>query len=832
MRSIVLFTSTWVLAFCAPMLCNADSSSEGSGYQRPSRVLVEAIDRYDRLVPDPPGVGSGRYGNSLVSPDRKHLAVLSTRAYVPLAQMASDVWKTRNLNFSVDVITRRYSATGSFLARGLGLLELASGTLREVEFPADAALGTVAWSPDGRHLVVVVYRNAPGELWVVDATNAKARQLSNAIVNSLSYSAIQWVDSSTLLISRIANSTVRDRSSAVPLAPDTSEFIAQKTAGSYGSTSVRAAPYSIAEREMVLAFRDSELVMIDLHGKHHELGLRGAAVWASPSPNGRYLLVTQYHDPFFPAAEGTPARFAVYDRTGKHIQTIHDRLTPVAHGGLLDPDRVTPGPRQISWHPDHPARLQWFAQITDAATGADTGVDEIYALDQPFSGKPRRIYRSDHRIQDVFWLPHGSFLAYENRVGAGTSRLVRVVSSSDGTRVTKLVDYPEPPQGAVIPRLFPMNHPAPILKTNARGQAVPYLSPDGRYVYMAAADGSRLQRLSLTSGNTEPMTKAAGAFVHFLDENGKSALFLREESGTGGALVASDFLSGDETAVFRFPRRSLLPETMVAQVIQTQRADGLPLRATIHLPKGWSKSDGPLPSLLWVYALRYQSLEEYETELRRRASRPFAEERDFILDMRIMSLAGYAVVAFHPPVVPAKPGQSPYESGWNKQIVAGAQAIIDHLAAQGIVDPQRVAVGGQSGGGHTAASLVAHSNLFRAGIACNGLYNRTLSPFGVSLYEERSLWEVPQVYFEMSPLLYADKVSAPLLIMKGQEENHPTIHPAESANLYGALQGLGKTVRYVEFPFEEHTNTAYESVLHQLWEIERWLRLHLAEGGA
>jgi dipeptidyl aminopeptidase/acylaminoacyl peptidase len=539
-------------------------------------------------------------------------------------------------------------------------------------------------------------------------------------------------------------------------------------------------------------------------------------------------LVTQYHDPLFPAGEGTPVKFAVHDRTGKHIQTIHDRLTPVAHGGLLDPDRVTPGPRQIGWHPNRPARLHWFEQVTEAATGDDTGADEIYVLDAPFSGKPRRIYRSDHRIQDVFWLPQEGFLAYENRIGSGTSRLVRVAQSSG--RVTTLIDYPEPPEGAVIPRLFPFNHPRPILATNARGHVIPFLSSDKRYVYMATFDGSGLQRLNLASGQVEPVTKAAGAFVQFLDDKASSALFLREEPGTGGVLVASDLLSGEETTLVRFPRRNLLPETIVPQVIESERKDGLPLRATVRLPEGWSKSEGPLPAVLWVYALRYQSTEEYETDLRRRASTRFTEEQDFILDMRILSLAGYAVVTFNPPVVPANPGQSPHESGWNEQIVAGAKAIIDELAARGMVDPQRVAVGGQSGGGHTAASLVAHSNLFRAGIVCNGLYNRTLSPFGVSLYEERSLWEVPQVYFEMSPLFYADKVAAPLLIMKGQDENHPSIHPAESANLFGALQGLGKTVRYVEFPFESHANVAYESVLHQLWEIERWLGLHIGQG--
>ncbi len=806
----------------------ADTSGS-NGYQRPSHALVEAVDRQNRVAPPTEYFDQGAQMQEFVSPDRKYFAVVSYQSYVPIEERAQTVWKSRNLNYSINPLTRR-GGNYDNPARKIELLTIASGELRSVELPADARIGHPVWSRDGRHLAFAVYRHAPGEVWVVDAATARARQLTGAIVNSLSYPHLQWIDATTLLIAKIARTPANDSQSTVPREPDVAEFDASSAQGGFATPSVRVAPLRPDEREKVLAFNDSEFVTVDLQGTMHQTGIRGAGIFVHPSPDGRYLLSDQLYDPL-ERAYGAPRRFDVFDRTGKRVFTVLDRREAVSDGGFFNPDIVTPGPRYIRWHPEHPARLQWLVAIEDVAK-KDRGRDELWVLDAPFTATPQVAYRSDRRIQDVYWLPQGDFLAFENRVGTKGSRLARVSVRSRDAKVTPLIEYAGAPEGAGIPRIAPFLEPMLVMRRNAYGQHVPIVSADGRYAYTVSYFRSGLARLDLRSGRLEPLVKesAGGEFIDFVNDNARSGLFFASRPGKGNTLIRRELASGKEAVAYTFPRRNLLPENAQREIVTTKRTDGLPLRAEVHLPPGWTKEHGPLPALFWVYARRYETQGDYQQALKSIATSSVNDEMSLYMDFRVMTLAGYAVVAFNPPILPKQPGQSPYEAGWNEQMVEGTRTMIQHLAEQGIVDPTRAAVGGQSGGGYTTANLLAHSDLFRAGIACNGVYNRTLSPFGVALFEERSLWQVPKNYVEMSPLFHADKIQAPLLIIKGQDEEHPSIHPAESANLFGALKGLGKTARYVEFPLEGHTNIAYESVLHQLWEMERWLQMYLGEG--
>ena len=819
--------ATTAIALSASAFADAFSSN---GYQRPSPALVEAVDRQNRLAPTTDNFDQGSQMQSQMSPDRKFMALGSSQAFAPLAEHAQSVWRTRDLNFSINTLTRRYAGF-SITARKLELLTIASGELRTVELPADARVGATAWSHDGRHLAVVLYRNAPGEVWVVDAGSGRARRLTDAIVNSISYPLMQWVDATTLLVAKIARTPGEDVISRVPKEPDIADFDGTKTPDGYSSSSVRVAPLRPDEREKLIAFKDAEFVTVDLQGTMRDTGIRGAGLLVKASPDGRYLLVDQVYDPLV-GSDGAPRRVDVYDRSGARIITVFDRREAVTDGGFFNYDVVTPGRRNIVWHPEQPARLQWLVAREDAAK-RDTGIDELYVLDAPFSAEPRMLYRSDRRIQDIFWLPQGEFLAFENQVGTKTSRLARVRVVSGVAQVKPVIDYTGPPDGAIIPRMAPFREPTPIMRRNAFGREVPHLSSDGRYGYTVDFFRTGLSRLDLNSGRLEPLikeSKFSGSFIDFVDDNARVALFFANRPGKGNTLVRRDLASGKEAVAYTFPRRNLLPETAKLEVVTTSRADGLPLRAKVYTPPGWTKAQGPLPAMFWVYARRYETRQDYDHSIASIDAAAVNDESSLHFDMRLMSLAGYAHVVFNPPILPKTPEQSPYEAGWNEQMVEGTRRMIEYLAEQGIVDPKRVAAGGQSGGGYTTANLLAHSDLFRAGIACNGLYNRTLSPFGVALFEERSLWQVPKNYIEMSPLFHADKIQAPLLILKGQDENHPSIHPAESANLFGALKGLGKTARYVEFPLEEHSNIAYESVLHQLWEMERWLQMYLGAG--
>jgi dipeptidyl aminopeptidase/acylaminoacyl peptidase len=157
-----------------------------------------------------------------------------------------------------------------------------------------------------------------------------------------------------------------------------------------------------------------------------------------------------------------------------------------------------------------------------------------------------------------------------------------------------------------------------------------------------------------------------------------------------------------------------------------------------------------------------------------------------------------------------------------EQLVASARAAVDEVVRRGVAEPGRIAIGGHSYGAFMAANLLAHSDLFAAGIARSGAYNRTLTPFGFQA-EERSLWEAPEIYFQMSPFMHAEKVDEPILLIHGRADNNSGTFPLQSERFYHALKGQGATARLVMLPFESHGYRGEESVLHMLWEMDRWL---------
>ncbi len=188
-------------------------------------------------------------------------------------------------------------------------------------------------------------------------------------------------------------------------------------------------------------------------------------------------------------------------------------------------------------------------------------------------------------------------------------------------------------------------------------------------------------------------------------------------------------------------------------------------------------------------------------------------------------LRGYAVLDnASMPIVGE--GEAEPNDTYIKQLVANAEAIVRHGSSLGVVDSNRVAVGGHSYGAFMTANLLAHSKLFKAGIARSGAYNRTLTPFGFQA-EERTYWQAPEVYFEMSPFSFADRIKTPLLLIHGEADNNPGTFPIQSERLYQAVKGHGGTVRYVVLPHESHGYRASESVLHMLWEMDRWLEKYV-----
>jgi dipeptidyl aminopeptidase/acylaminoacyl peptidase len=191
-------------------------------------------------------------------------------------------------------------------------------------------------------------------------------------------------------------------------------------------------------------------------------------------------------------------------------------------------------------------------------------------------------------------------------------------------------------------------------------------------------------------------------------------------------------------------------------------------------------------------------------------------------------LAGYAVL--DDTAMPVVGSPETANDTFIKQIVGSAEAAINKAAEMGVIDPDRVAVGGHSYGAFMTANLLAHSRLFRAGIARSGAYNRTLTPFGFQA-ERRTFWEAPEIYYKLSPFMSAHQIKDPILLIHGEADNNAGTFPIQSERLYQAIRGNGGLVRLVMLPHESHGYRAKETIEHVLWESIEWLDKYVKNAG-
>ncbi|MEM6928275.1 MAG: prolyl oligopeptidase family serine peptidase, partial [Myxococcota bacterium] len=262
------------------------------------------------------------------------------------------------------------------------------------------------------------------------------------------------------------------------------------------------------------------------------------------------------------------------------------------------------------------------------------------------------------------------------------------------------------------------------------------------------------------------------------------------------------------------------------KLVKYRRDDGVELTATLYLPPGYRKRQGPLPTVFWAYPFEFKNKSDASqvTSTTNWFTRPRGSSVLFFL------LNGYAVVDDPPRPIGGVGDEEPNDT-FREQLVSGAKAAVDTFVAMGVTDPERTVIGGHSYGAFMVANLLAHSDLFQAGIARSGAYNRSLTPFGFQ-GEDRTFWQARDTYMEMSPFTHAEKIDEPLLLLHGAEDSNSGTFPIQSERLYEAVKGNGGVVRWVVLPHEDHGYRARESVGHALWEMFRWADTHAGAPGS
>jgi dipeptidyl aminopeptidase/acylaminoacyl peptidase len=658
------------------------------------------------------------------------------------------------------------------------------------------------------------------QLWVVDLIAGSARRLTNRALNGV-LDTPAWLDDTTIIASFIpANRGAAPSPPSIPSGPVVQENLSGKRpARTYAD--MLASPHDEALFDY---FASSELALVSLDGKLTSLGIHGVVSNAAPSPDGRYILVTTSHRPYsYLVPESRfPTRISVHDRSGKPIVTVAD--LPLAENIPIAAGSVRTGPRNVTWRADAPATLSWIQALDGGDGGRDAALrDEWFTQTAPFTTNPVSQAKFALRLNGITWGNDQHALATESWRKTRKTRTWLVAPGQPGSPPTLLFDRSSEDRYS-----DPGN---PVLVRNAFGRLALLMSADRSKIFLdgsgASPEGDRpfLDDFDLQTKQARRRWRSSAphyeTFVAFLDDSLTKALMQRESVTEPPNYFLRALGETDEskalTAFTRFPNPFPQFSAVRKELVTYKRADGVSLSGTLYLPPNRQPLDGPLPTLLWAYPREYKDAGAAGQV----KESPYRFIRVSPLGPLPFLLAGYAV--FDDPTMPIiGEGSKEPNDTYVEQLVASAKAAVDELVRRGVTDARRVAVAGHSYGAFMTANLLAHSNLFRAGIARSGAYNRTLTPFGFQS-EERTLWEAPEVYAAMSPFNHAHKIKDPILLIHGAADNNSGTFPIQSERFYNALKGHGATTRYVQLPHESHGYRGRENVLHMLWESETWL---------
>lgn len=780
-------------------------------YRKPPPAIVRVLE-----APPTPQVSMDPTRTVLVLVDRVVLPPIADLAQ-PMLRLAGD---RMNPATNGPHGPRRYS--------GYTIKRISDGEEMRVSLPAEANVSMPIWSPDGRRFAFTLTKADGIELWVADARTGRARSLTPPRLNTWYGGSARWMPDSNRLVCLMVPERrgPAPQPPAAPLGP-----VVQETSGQTAQVRTYQDLLTDAHSEALFEhYATSVPAYVDAStGKVTMVG--GPAMYSqvSPSPDGRYLLVSRTVRPFsYLVPSGLfPEVVEVWDSsTGRVVR----ELARVPLREDIPIQGVQKGPRGHQWR-DLPgpgggeagSTLVWVEALDEGDPRRQVPHrDRIMLLDAPFTGEAREVMRLEHRFRGLQWLEE---------------RGLALVSEFDrDRRWTRTwlanIDSPMDVDHRVIWDLSVndrYNAPgSPIMRRLPSGRSVVRVT-DGSILLAGAGatpEGDRpfLRRMHLWDGTVTTLWRCEGenleSVVDVTEDDGSAFItlyqspaeppnyFLRGPGGSRRALTSFE----DPTPELRRIRKEL---------VRYRREDGVELSATMYLPPDHDPArDGRLPLLIWAYPLEYSD----PATAGQVTGSPYTYTRIGGSSHLFMLLAGYAVM--DGATMPVIGDPQSMNDTFVEQVAASARAAIDKAVEMGVADRHRVAVGGHSYGAFMTANLLAHTDLFRAGIARSGAYNRTLTPFGFQ-GERRTFWEATDTYIRLSPFTHAHRINEPLLLIHGMMDANPGTFPIQSERLYAAIKGHGGTARFVQLPFEDHGYAARESIMHVLAEMVSWLDRHV-----
>jgi dipeptidyl aminopeptidase/acylaminoacyl peptidase len=709
----------------------------------------------------------------------------------------------------------------------LTLRKVPEGTEIKVTLPPDPKLGPVHWSSDGSHFAFTNTAANSIELWIGDVATGKAHRVEGVHINGVlagggpaaggggrgglgtpaAPSDVQWMPDGKSLLVEITKPN-RGPAPTEPVVPP-GPHVQESLGGAEGSATLEDMLQNPHDEDLFEYYATSQLAIVDAAaGRITPVGKPGIIDSVRISPNGQYFLVTTVHRPFsyLLSVRSFPKEIEVWDRAGKIAHKVASQPLE-EHVSLTG---VAVGPRQIAWRPSAPATLMWVEALDRGDLKNKVPFrDSILALQAPFTGEPREVFRTQQRFEGIEYFEKGS---------------LALVADFERLKRWQRVFLADLDKGGEPRLLWERNNQDRYHDPGRPLRGADGVLEDGGHIFLTGLGSSPtgdhpfLDRFNLATKQTEHLFRCDNDHYEtveaILDQKGDRFLTRRESpSEPPNYFVRTP--SGGMTALTKFPDPQPSIRGIHKELVRYKRDDGVELSFTLYLPAGY-KTGTRLPTLVWAYPYEYNDAAtagQVSGSTQRLTELTSASSHLFFV------LKGYAVL--DNAAMPVVGDPDTVNNTYLDQIVADAKAAIDQAVSMGVSDRDRIGVGGHSYGAFMTSNLLAHCGLFRAGIAESGAQNRTLTPFGFQS-ERRTLWQAPDVYLKMSPFMYADKIKTPILLIHGEADDNSGTFPIQSDRMYQAIRGNGGTVRLVFLPAEAHGYRAKETIEHVLWEELTW----------
>jgi dipeptidyl aminopeptidase/acylaminoacyl peptidase len=788
-------TAVRLAVLCAALLAFVPVLTTQEPYKLPPKEIIDIVD-----APPTPMVS--------LSPAGDIMALIDRESMPSIAYLSEPILRIAGMRITPALNSRQVLS----FSTGLSLKDMKNGQVRKVALPEGFKFTFPSWSPDGQSIAFLRYVEGGVELWTVDAKAGTAKALMPAVVNAV-LGSMDWMpDSRRLVVSLVPEG--RGPAPAAPRVPSGPEIQVS------GGKETKVATYqdllkNSFDEVLFDYYAASQTAIVDIAtGELRKVGQPGIYDSISVSPAIDYLLVERIKRPYSYSlpASGFSHSVEIWDMDGGLVKVLAD-LPPEENVPI---NGVPKGPRGVNWMTHKPATLIWTEALDEGDPKKTVPFRDHYlTLDAPFAGKPGEALKLKERAAGI------SYFATPGKALASQSEWKR------SWRTTFLVDLANPAAEPVkiwdLSTQDRYNDPGrPVTTSLKTGERV--ILQDKDWIYLTGAGSSPkgdhpfLARMSLKTMKIERLFECQDpAYESFVDFSGASRtkIITSYETKTDPPnYCLYDLKTKKRTALTEFKDPAPQLTGIQRERVTYKRADGLELSGTLYLPPG-HKPGTRLPVVVWAYPMEYDTA-AVAGQIRGSVNR-FTFFRG--TSQLFFVTQGYAVLDNAEMPVVGDP--QTVNDTFVQQIVSNAEAAIRKLDEMGVGDPKRVGVGGHSYGAFMTANLLARCDLFAAGIARSGAYNRTLTPFGFQS-ERRTLWEAPETYIKMSPFMHANLINEPLLLIHGMADNNSGTFPIQSERLFAALKGFGTTARFVYLPYESHGYSARESVLHVLAEMFEW----------